>query len=118
MKTIETLIQIFTILFAFIGVFLALRTIALKRKINYSTLKARAFLNESFLIDVWSLLLLACLFFMIHAIIELIDIFSLTTIGPIIKAILTEGTELGVLVCTLLLVYKWFKLVNLAKYQE
>jgi uncharacterized membrane protein YdjX (TVP38/TMEM64 family) len=89
----------------------------LVRKIDYTTLKARAFLNESFLMDVWTLLLIACLFFIIHAVTELNEIFVLVAIGSIIEDRLKEGTELGVLVCILLLVYKWFKLVNQAKFE-
>ncbi|MBU4075332.1 MAG: hypothetical protein KKI06_01220 [Euryarchaeota archaeon] len=117
MLNLDFYIQILTILFAFSGVYLVVRTFSLKRKIDYPTLRARAFLNESFLMDVWTLLLIACLFFIIHAVIELNDVFRLTTIEPVIEVIIKEGTEMGVLACTLLLVYKWYKLVNQAKFE-
>jgi hypothetical protein len=117
MSNLEIYIQILTILFAFSGVYLVVRTFALKRKIDYTTLKARVFLNESFLMDVWTLLLIACLLFIIHAVTEVNEIFMLIVIDPIIEDILKEATELGILVCTLLLVYKWFKLVNQAKFK-
>lgn len=80
-------------------------------------MRARAFLNESFLIDVWTLLLIVCLLFIIHAVTELNEIFMLVEIGPIIEMIIKEGTELGILVCSLLLVYKFFILVNQAKFE-
>ncbi|MBU3966810.1 MAG: hypothetical protein KKG76_05470 [Euryarchaeota archaeon] len=89
----------------------------MRRKIDYTTLRARAFLNESFLMDVWTLLLIACLLFIIHAITELNEIFRLTSIGPTIEVIIKEGTELGILVCTLLLVYIFYKLGNQAKFE-
>lgn len=89
----------------------------LKRIIDYTTLRARAFLNESFLMDVWTLLLITCLLFMIHAITELNGISILVAIDAIIEDILKEGTELGILVCTLLLVYKFYKLGNQAKFE-
>jgi len=117
MSNIEIYVQILTILLAFSGVYLVVRTFALKRKIDHTTLKARVFLNDSFMTDVWTLLLIACLLFVIHAIMELNDIFRFITMEPIIESIIKEGTELGVLVCTLLLVYKFFILVNLAKYE-
>ena len=113
MPNLKIYIQILTILFAFSGVFLGVRTFALKRKIDYPTLRARAFLNESFLMDVWKLLLIACLLFIIHAVTELNEIFMLVVTDPIIEDIIKEGTELGVLACTLLLVYKFLKLVKL-----
>lgn len=117
MPNLEIYIYILTILFAFAGIYLVVRTFALKRKIDYTTLRARAFLNESFLMDVWTILLISCLLFMIHAIIELNEIFMLVAVDAIIEAIITEGTELGILVCTFLLVYKFFKLVNQAKFE-
>ncbi len=118
MSNLGTYIQILTILLAFSGIYLVVRTFILKRKIDYTTLRARAFLNDSFLMDVWSLLLLACLFFIIHAVIELNDFFKFMAIGPIIEVIIKEGTEMGVLVCTLLVVYKWFRLVDQAKFER
>lgn len=117
MSNLDFYIQILTIILAFSGVYLAVRTFTLKRKIDYTTLKARVFLNESFMTDVWTLLLIACLLFVIHAMMELNDIFRLITIEPIIEVIIKEGTELGILVCTLSLVYKFFKLVNQAKFE-
>ncbi len=118
MSDIDTYIQILTILLAFSGIYLVVRTFILKRKIDYTTLRAKAFLNDSFLMDVWSLLLFACLFFIIHAVIELNELFKFMAIGPIIEAIIKEGTEMGVLVCTLLGVYKWFRLVYKVKFER
>lgn len=118
MSDLDTGIQILTIILAFSGIYLVVKTFKLKRKIDYTTLRARAFLNDSFLMDVWSLLILACLFFIIHASVELNGIFMLVSIEPIIEVIIKEGTEMGVLVCVLLQVYKWFRLVYVAKFER
>ena len=117
MSNIEFFILTLTILIAFSGIYLIVKTFTRKRKIDYITLKARIFLNESFITDIWTLLLIACLLFVIHALVELNDIFMLISIEPIIGVIIREGTELGVLLCTLSLVYKIFKLVKLAKFE-
>ena len=117
MSNIEFFILTLTILIAFSGIYLVVKTFTQKRKIDYITLKARVFLNESFITDIWTLLLIACLLFVIHALVELNDIFMLISIEPIIGVIIREGTELGVLLCTLSVVYKFFNLVKLAKFE-
>lgn len=70
-----------------------------------------AFLDEPFLKDSWLLLLLICLLFILHAVTELNELF-LQIKNPIPTILLKEGTELGILVCTIMLVYKWLRLIN------
>ncbi len=116
MINLETSIQILTVVLASSGVYLVVMTFFLKRKTDSTTLRARAFLNDFFLMDIWSLLLISCLFFIIHAAVELNEIFRLASMEPIIESIIKEGTEMGVLVCVLLQVYKWYSLLDLTKF--
>ncbi len=115
MLSVEYFIQILTIIFALAGAYL-MAEIAYTAKMgkNGKLLRARAFLNESFMHDNWKLLFLASIIFLINAVIEINDMF-----GVFLKetniTFLKDMTVLGVLGCVVVSQYKWFKLMKPSK---
>ncbi len=111
----ETTIKLVTItyaLFALSGAFIVTYTaFTVRKRVDNTLLRARAFINESFLRDTGALLFLAFVFFFIHTILELN-----TTLGFFIEESVSEFmielTELGIALCIVILAYKWFKLIN------
>lgn len=111
MLTLKIPVVILTILFAIIGVYLAVRINMARKKIDSATLRARVFLNESFLNESWKLLLVALILFIIRAIFELEELFE-TVIDEKNSELIDEVIVLGILICLILLLYKWLKLMN------
>lgn len=104
-------VLIITILFALIGVYLAIRIYLAGKKIDPATLRARAFLNESFLKESWKLILISLILFIIRAVVELEEVLE-EVIDAKSSEILDEIIVLGILICLILLLYKWLKLMN------
>lgn len=111
-------ISVIYALFAILGALLVAYTAYTARmRIDDTVLRARAFLSESFMRDSWMLLFLACFFFLIHAVVELNEVFGLfaeESISDFVK----EATELGIIVCIVASAYKWFKLMNPAEHPK
>jgi succinate dehydrogenase hydrophobic anchor subunit len=107
-------VLIITILFSLIGVYLAIRICLAGKKIDPSTLRALAFLNESFLKESWKLLLTSLILFIIHTVVELEEVFD-AVINEKSSEILDEIIVLWILICLILLLYKWLKLMNPSK---
>ncbi len=93
--------------------YFAIKIYIAQKKLDLTVLKAKAFLSESFLKNCWTLILLMCLFFIIHAAAEMIEIAGLFTETDLM--LMKEGTELGILICTVILGYKWSNLTSPAK---
>jgi uncharacterized membrane protein len=105
-------------LFALLGAFLVAYTAYTARKRKDDTLlRARAFINKSFMRDNGALLFLACLFFFVHTIMEFNNTFGLF-IEESIAEFIKEISELGISICIVVLAYKWFKLMRPSKYIE
>lgn len=112
------LISVIYALLALLGAYLAAYNIYITgERIDKRLLKARVFLSESFLKDTWMLLLIACLLFLIHAIMELNQMFGLF-IEESVAELITELVEVGIILCILLSAYKWFRLTNLDRNYE
>ena len=61
MLTIQTLLELVTIALALAGAYFVAHTVGTMRgRIDYKLLRAKAFLNESFMKDNWLLLFLVC----------------------------------------------------------
>ena len=114
MLTLKIYVLILTILFALIGVYLAIRIYHAGRKIDPDTLRARAFLNESFLKESWKLILMSLILFIIRAVVEMEEVFE-TVINEKSSEVLDEIIVLGILICLILLLYKWLKLMTPSK---
>jgi len=114
MLTLKIYVLILTILFALIGVYLAVRIYLAERKIDPATLRARAFLNESFLKESWKLILMSLILFIVRAVVELEEVFE-AVIDEKSSEVLDEIIVLGILICLILLLYKWLKLMDLPK---
>lgn len=104
-------VLILTIIAALIGVYLAIRIYIAERKMDPATLRARAFLNESFLKESWKLILISLILFIIRAVVELEEVFE-EVIDAKSSEIIDEIIVLGILICLILLLYKWLKLMN------
>ena len=111
MLTLKIPVLVLTILFALIGVYLGVRIYLAGKKIDPATLRARAFLNESFLKESWKLILMSLILFIIRAIVELEEVLE-EVIDAKNSEILDEIIVLGILICLILLLYKWLKLMN------
>lgn len=111
MITLKIPVLILTILFALIGVYLAIRIYLAGRKIDPATLRARAFLNESFLMESWKLILISLIFFIIRAVVELEEVFE-EVIDAKSSEVIDEFIVLWILICLILLLYKWLELMN------
>ncbi|VVB85081.1 Uncharacterised protein [uncultured archaeon] len=118
MVYIQTLLQIVIVSLAFAGAYFVADTAhAMSGRIDINLLRAKAFLNTSFMRDNWILLLLACFFFLIYASIKLNEMFGIL-LEDNSSELLQEITVLGVLSCCVLSEYKWFKLTSPAKYNR
>ncbi len=111
MITLKIPVLILTILFAFIGVYLAIRIYLAGRKIDPATFRARAFLNESFLKESWKLILMSLILFIIRTVVELEEVFE-EVIDEKSSEVLDEIIVLGILICLTILLYKWLKLMT------
>ncbi|MFZ3382830.1 MAG: hypothetical protein WA144_02780 [Candidatus Methanoperedens sp.] len=111
MLALKIPVLILSIFFALIGIYLAARIYLSGRKIDPAILRARAFLNESFLRENWKLILMSLVLFIIRAIVELEEIFE-EIIDEKSSEVIDETIVLGILICLILLLYKWLKLMN------
>jgi len=114
MLALKIPVLVLTILFAIIGIYLAFRVYIAGKKINPATLRARAFLNESFLKESWKLILVSLILFIIRAIVELEELLE-NVIDYKSSELLDEIIVLGILICLILLLYKWLKLMQSPK---
>ena len=104
-------VVVLSILFAMIGMYIALRINNVRKKIDTSTLRARVFLNESFLDECGKLLLIAMILFIIRAFLELEELFE-TVLEYENTETIDEIIVLGILICLILLLSKWLKLMD------
>jgi len=104
-------ILVLSILFAVIGVYLAVRINISKKKIDPVILRARVFLNDSFINESWKLILIALILFIIHAFIELKKVFGTVT-NDEVSWLIDDIIMLGILICIIIVLNKWLKLMN------
>ncbi len=115
MLNIMTSLQLLSIVYAILSsggvVLVAYAAYSGKKRTDGALLRARAFLNESFMKDSWTLLLLACFLFFIDSLLSLNMMFGLfmELNTSILISILVEA---GTMVCIVMLAYKWFRLIN------
>lgn len=111
MLTIKILIQLLTIILAIFGAYLVANTAeTIKGKMNRNQLRARVFLNESFIKDNWMLLFVGCFFFLMNATVDFNEISGLFIEKNSLELV-RDVTILGVLSCSVVSEYKWFKLI-------
>ena len=115
MLAMKTIIQIVTIILALAGAFLVANIVdAMRGKIDTKVLGAKVFLNESFLMDNWMMIFIACILFLVIATLdfhEMVGIFIEDSSLELIR----ETSQLGVLSCIVVAEYKWYKLVRPVK---
>ncbi len=113
MVTIGNATQLLTIILSIAGLLLIAKIHTMKYGVDSATLRARAFLDESFMRDSWRLLLISCALFLFHAVFELTGLIGAPIDeSSLIAVLLDEVTEFGILICIFILVYKWLKLVS------
>lgn len=115
MLNITTSLQLLSIVYAILSaggvVLVAYAAYSGKKRTDGVLLRARAFLNESFMKDSWTLLLLACSLFFIDSLLSLNMMFG-SLIELNISILISILVEAGTMVCIVMLAYKWFRLVN------
>jgi len=110
-----TIIQITTIILSLAGAFLVANIAdAMRGKIDSKVLGAKVFLNESFLMDNWMMIFIACFLFLVIATLDFHEMFGIFIADSSFELI-RETSQLGVLACIVMAEYKWFKLVRPAK---
>lgn len=111
MLALKIPVLILTIIFGLIGVYLAVRIYILGKKLDFDTIRARAFLNESFLRESWKLILISLILFIIRAIVELEEVFE-RVIEEESSEVIDEIIVLLILICLIMLLYKWLGLMK------
>ncbi len=112
MSTINILLQLSTIILALAGAYLAANTSDLMRKkMDIKLLRAKAFLHDSFISDNWMLLFMGCFLFLIIAVIRFDEMLGLF-INDDNSHLLQDIILLGIMACSVLSQYKWFRLVR------
>ena len=118
MSIINILLQLTTIVLALTGAYLAANTSDLMRKkMDIELLRAKAFLHDSFIRDNWTLLFMGCFLFLVNAVIhfdEMLGLFIKEENSHLMQDIIL----LGILTCSVISQYKWFKLVRPVKFTE
>lgn len=118
MLTLQTMLHLVTIILTLTGAYLVAHIVyKMYGRTDYNLLRAKAFLNESFMKDNWLLLLLICFFFLVNATVQFNEMLGLFMSEANAKYI-QEVTVLGVLTCSVLSEYKWFRLINPARYKN
>ena len=116
MSIIIILLQLITIILALTGAYFAANTSDLMRKkIDIKLLRAKAFLHDSFIRDNWMLLFIGCFLFLVNAIIHFDEMLGLF-IKDENSHLLQDIILLGILTCSVISQYKWFRLVRPAKF--
>jgi len=112
MMTMTILLQLATIILALTGAYLAAKTSDLmRRKMDIKLLRAKAFLHDSFIRDNWMILFIVCFLFLINAVIyfdEMLGLFIKEDNSHLLQDIIL----LGILTCSVISQYKWFRLVR------
>lgn len=109
MLTLRILVEFVTIILALVGAYFIASTIG--RKIDHDMLRAKAFLNKSFMKGHWILLLLAGFFFLIYATIKFYEIYGLP-LDENITDLIEQIVVLGILACSIMSQYNLSKLIN------
>jgi hypothetical protein len=112
MSTINILLHLTTIVLALTGAYLAANTSdMMRKKMDIKLLRAKAFLHDSFIKDNWKLLFIVCFLFLINAAIyfdEMLGLFFKEYNSHLLQDIIL----LGILTCSVISQYKWFRLVR------
>ncbi len=107
-----------TIMLAITGAYLVAHIAGFMRgRIDTNMLRAKAFLNKSFMRDNWMLLFLVCIFFLVNATVKFDEMFGLIIENSSTKLI-QDASILGVMACSTTAEYKWFKLLKPVNYEQ
>jgi uncharacterized membrane protein YozB (DUF420 family) len=112
MITIKTLLQLSMITIALAGAFLVANTSnIMRKKVNMKLMRAKAFLNESFMKDSWMLIYVICFLFLIIALIRLNEMLGFFILEGDYQ-LLEDTILLTIMGCCVVSQYKWFRLVR------
>ena len=111
----ESVENLFTVVYALLSLLgasiIAYTAFNAKKRMDDSLVRARAFLDKSFMENNWKLLFLICVLFLFNSIMKLNEEFDLLIDGDQIE-ILEELTELIIVGSIALLTYIWYRLLN------
>ena len=114
MITIQTLLQLAMVAIALAGAFIVANTSnIMRKKASKKLIGAKAFLNDSFLKDSWKLIYVVCFLFLIIALMRFNEMlgFLIDERNDQVEDIIL----LTIMGCSVVLQYKWFKLVRPAR---
>jgi hypothetical protein len=112
MITIKTVLQLAMIAIALAGAFLVAKTSnIMRKKVNMKLIRAKAFLNDSFLKDSWMLIYAICFLFMIIAVLRFNEMLGFS-IEEGDYQLLEDTLLLAIMGCCVGSQYKWFQLVR------
>ncbi len=102
-------VEFVSIILALAGAYFIAGT--MRPRIDNEILRAKVFLNKSFMKKHLALLLVACFFFLVNATIKFYDIYGLP-LDKNITDLIEQINVLGVLTCSIMSQYNLFKLIN------
>jgi len=112
MINIKTLLQLAMIAIALSGAFLAANiSNIMRKKVNMKLIRAKAFLNDSFLKDSWMLIYVICFLFLIIAVLRFNEMLGLF-IDEGDSQLLEDTIVIAIMGCCVVSQYKWFRLVR------
>jgi len=112
MINIKIVLQLAMIAIALSGAFLVANTSEIMRKkVNKKLIRAKAFLNDSFLKESWMLIYLICFLFLIIASIRFNEMMGFFIVEGDYH-MLEDTILLVIMACSVVSQYKWFRLVR------
>jgi uncharacterized membrane protein YozB (DUF420 family) len=112
MINIKIVLQLAMIAIALAGAFLVANTSEIMRKkVNKKLIRAKAFLNDSFLKESWMLIYLICFLFLIIASIRFNEMMGFFIVEGDYH-MLEDTILLVIMACSVVSQYKWFRLVR------
>ncbi len=98
-----------SVLTALIGLFLVIKIFMVWNRVDRNVLKARVFLDNTFLVKNWIFVFLSGAFIVVRIFVELLELLGFILIST--SSILFDLSGLAVIILLVLLAYYWYRLV-------
>ena len=105
------LIQFATIILALVGLFYVAKVIRIIRITDLDVIKAKVFLNDTFLLKLMYLLIIACILFIFFAIAETLCLIygnNCIVLGIQVTQWIKKSVLIGLLLCTIITSQLWY----------
>ncbi len=98
-----------SVLTALIGLFLVIKIFMVWNRVDRNVLKARVFLDDTFLVKNWIFVFLTGAFIVVRIFVELLELLGFILIRT--SSIIFDLAGLAVIILLVLLAYYWYRLV-------